>query len=378
MRLPGRATPDGTAAYAKDQTHQGVPPRHFRQAGGLTVSSIGHGSYLGTTGEEANQAYEDAALACLQGGVNVLDTASNYRDQRSERDVGRALQRYVQGGGDRSHVLVATKAGFLHGDADSGMRGPDWFNQQYVLDGTVGPTDIAANVHCMTPAYLGGELDRSRDNLALDTIDVFFVHNPESQLADVGHDEFYGRIRDAFTYLERRAESGDIKVYGVATWDGLRAPPADPAHVSLVKLVHEAGEAAVAVGKKASAHRFRAVELPVNLAMTEAIQHTSQPWRMAHMSALEAAQESGMLTFASASMMQGRLVGQVPDEWVQALEAESQLEACMQFTRGVKGVHTALVGMGRPEHAREVLEWCRTPPREAEVRTMMGSGYGHD
>ena len=38
-------------------------------------------------------------------------------------------------------------------------------------------------MHCMSPAYLENQIERSRRNLGMETIDLFYVHNPESQLA---------------------------------------------------------------------------------------------------------------------------------------------------------------------------------------------------
>ncbi len=365
MPITGRATPDGTKAYAD------AHPGHYRDIGGLRLSTVGHGSYLGKSDAASRTAYQEAILTCLQGGINVLDTASNYRDQASERDVGAAMARFIEAGGSRDQVLVTSKAGFLHGDCDSPLRGPEWFQSEY--SHIVRGNDMVGG-HCMTPAYLDHELQRSRANLGLDTIDVYFLHNPESQVDVVGEEAFYARIRDAFELLERRADDGHIKVYGVATWDGLRRPPGN-GHVSLLKLVHEAGQAAMAVGRKASEHRFRAVEMPVNFAMTEALTSSTQPWKFGMRPAMECATDAGMLTLGSASLLQTR-IGEIPNMWQQALDADG-LEAMLQFARDAPGLTTALVGMGQAEHAREILEWAQKKPARV-VKTMLGSGWGHD
>lgn len=371
MRLPGCATEEGTAAYAG--LHE-APDGHFRRVGGLTFSSIGMGTYLGEVSDAAGTAYEEAAVHALTHGVNVIDTASNYRDQQSERDIGRALRRYVHGGGRREHVVVSTKAGFLHGDAGSDMRPPDWFQKEYVLDGTVAKRDIVENVHCMTPGYIGGELDRSLDNLGVDTVDVFFLHNPETQLAaGVPEEAFYERVRDVFELLERRADAGDIQAYGVATWDGLRQAPGTPGHLQLVKLVHEAGEAARAVGRRASEHRFRAIQFPLNLAMPEALVERTQPWRLhSEQTVLACARELGLVTYASASLMQAKLRGRLPPQTKDAFGIDDDLEACLHFTRSAPGLTTALVGMGRPAHAKQDVGWAMArPPAPESVERLM-------
>lgn len=365
--LPGRATPEGTAAYA--EAHP-VSEGHYRAVGGLTLSSLGMGSYLGEVGEAENRAYEEAALYCLQNGVNVLDTAANYRDQQSERDLGRAIRRHVEAGGDRAGFLVSSKAGFIHGDAAE-RDTQTWLEREYLAPGVFERSEVAANCHVLSPSFVLHQLERSRRNLGLGTIDVYYVHNPETQLgAGLPEEAFYTRMGEVFEALEGACEEGRIRAYGCATWTGLRMPPDHPEHMSLLRLVHEAGEAHVrATGGKASGHRFRAIQLPVNLAMTEAIEEPSQPWKMGQRPVLDCAADAGLYVMASAGLAQTRLAGHVPESWQEALGTGSELETCLQFARSVPGVHTALVGMGRPEHAREDVGWAAArPPAEDVVR----------
>ena len=37
--------------------------------------------------------------------------------------------------------------------------------------------DVAGNAHCMHPAYLSDQLERSLENLQLDTLDLLYLHN---------------------------------------------------------------------------------------------------------------------------------------------------------------------------------------------------------
>ncbi|MEA3203742.1 MAG: hypothetical protein QOI63_1421, partial [Thermoplasmata archaeon] len=253
--VPGRATPEGTAAYAAAHP---AAAGHYRVAQGLTVSSLGLGSYLG------ERSYTEAATAALAGGVNVLDTAANYRDQASERELGRAVAAH----GRREGIVVTSKAGFLHGDAAE----PDadaWFQREYVDSGILQKGDVVSG-HSLAPAFVAHQVERSRRNLGLECIDVYFLHNPEHQLEwGVAEPEFYARVEAAFEVLERACDAGRIQMYGVATWDGLRVPPDRQGHLSLVKLVHHAGQARMKAGGKAGQHHFRALQLPVNLALSE-------------------------------------------------------------------------------------------------------------
>ena len=91
-QIPGRATAQATLRYAA--RFQGrAAAGHFRDVqGGLVLSSIGIGTYLGEPDHATDEAYKNAIIAAVQGGVNVVDSAINYRLQRSERSVGAALK----------------------------------------------------------------------------------------------------------------------------------------------------------------------------------------------------------------------------------------------------------------------------------------------
>src|SRR5436190_9635418 len=90
MNLSGWATPEATQRYQKRFTGE-IPPEHYRLAQGLTASSIGLGTYLGNHDAEADRLYREAVIRAVELGCNVIDTAINYRFQRSERSIGAAL-----------------------------------------------------------------------------------------------------------------------------------------------------------------------------------------------------------------------------------------------------------------------------------------------
>ena len=144
----------------------------------------------------------------VERGVNVLDTSINYRNQRSERAVGAALAAAIgRGALARDEVCVTTKGGYLAFDSSVPADPREYFMTTYVRSGIVQSGDIVGS-HCMTPRYLRDQLDRSRANLGLETIDVYYLHNPETQLDEVSPAKFLERIRAAFAALEEAAGGG--------------------------------------------------------------------------------------------------------------------------------------------------------------------------
>ena len=353
--IAGRATPDGTDAYRRRAK---AAPEHFRAFGGCWLSSLGIGTYLGGEDSATDELYRNALTRALELGLNVVDTAVNYRHQRSERVIGQALSALIgKGALRREEVVVATKGGFIPFDGSMSTNPGAYFTETYLRPGIIRPDDVVANCHCMTPAYLADQLERSRRNLGLETVDVYHVHNPETQLQEVDRPEFLKRIRDAFAFLESAASDGKIGCYGTATWNGYRQPPGAREYLSLAEFEKIARE----VG--GDTHRFRVIQLPYNLAMGEAFTLGNQPVDGEAVSLLETARRLGIYVMTSASIYQGQLARNLPPvlgEHLPGLTTDAQ--RAIQFVRSTPGVGTALVGMKRVAHVEENAALVRVSP----------------
>jgi aryl-alcohol dehydrogenase-like predicted oxidoreductase len=345
--LPGRATEEGTARY-RDAGQNA--PGHFRQAsGGLWLSSLGIGTYLGRDDEHTDALYAEAVRRAVLLGINVIDTAINYRNQRSERAVGAALR---GGGISRDEVIVCSKGGYIAFDGSRPHDARAFVEETLVRPGIVRPEEMVAGCHCMAKRYLDHEIERSRRNLGLECIDVYYVHNPETQLGEVPRPEFLRRLRLAFEALEQACADGRIGCYGTATWNGYRLEPAEEEYLSLDEVLQAARDAG---GKD---HHFRALQLPFNLEMDEAATLRNQRNR----TLLEAAREEGLLVFASASVLQGRLAQQLPSVVRDALHGlRTDAQRALQFARSTPGISCALVGMKTPAHVDENAALLRVP-----------------
>ena len=344
--IAGCATPQGTAQYA-GRAGRTVLPEHFRIVeGGLRLSSVGIGTYLGREDDVTDVAYRRSIARAFERSLNVVDTAINYRHQRSERAVGATLAelfaRRVLG---RDEVFVATKGGYIPFDGEMPRDPAAYFTETYLRPGLVRPDEVVGGAHCMAGRFLADQIDRSRRNLGLDTLDLYYLHNPESQLEAVDRAEFTRRLRAAFETLEEAVAAGKIARYGTATWNGYREPPESPGLLALGDVVAAARE----VG--GSDHHFRAIQLPYNLAMTEAFTRANQRLGKETVSTLEAARRLDVYVMASASVYQGQLTRNLPPviaEYLPGLTSDAQ--RALQFARSTPGIGTALVGMKTPAH----------------------------
>ena len=354
--IPGRATSDGTRRF-RDRALEGhpIPPEHFRtDPSKLVLSSIGLGTYLGPPDAPTDAAVEQAVTICLTSGrVNVLDTAINYRFQRAERSVGRALGRAISSGRvARDEVFLSTKVGYLAPDAEAGLPPDAWIRKELLAPGILRPEDVADGSHAMSPAYLTDQIERSRRNLGVESIDLLYLHNaPDAQLPTIGRERFLERLRDAFELLERWRDDGRVGAYGLATWDCLRAAPNDPSFFDL--------ETAVGIAREVGGadHGFRYVQFPFNLGMPEAVTFRNQPVGGSVATLFDAARALGVGCFTSVPLFQGQLARSGPTH-----PGLSTAQTALQFARSAPGVIAPLVGAKSPEHLSENLDVAARRP----------------
>jgi aryl-alcohol dehydrogenase-like predicted oxidoreductase len=351
------ATLEGTSRY-KDRFQNDAAPGHFRLEQQLWLPSIGIGTYLGRHDSETDTRYTEAVVRAVELGSNMIDTAANYRFQRSERAIGDALKLMIDKKAiNRDEIVICTKGGYLPFDGEPPTDVRSYVEETFVRTGIAEISDIVGGSHCMTPAYLQSQLDQSLMNLNLKCIDVYYIHNPESQLAAVSRDEFDARLRAAFERLEQNIKEGKIKKYGVATWNGFRVAPNAREYHSLESMVEIAREAG------GDEHGFGFIQLPLNLAMPEALVLENQTCMDKQMSVLEAASALGITVVASASLLQGKVARGIPEHIREALGGlATDAQTGVQFVRSTPGVTTALIGMSRVEHVEENLQLTKIPP----------------
>jgi aryl-alcohol dehydrogenase-like predicted oxidoreductase len=365
MLIQGYATPEGTARYR--QRHADRLPDNYRQSQGIWISSIGLGTYLGDPTAEVDDRYAETARLAGQAGVNVFDTAVNYRHMHSERAIGRAVAELISSGKvERDEILLATKGGFLSYDGKEPDDPAAYFQEKLVRTGLVKPEEIVAGCHTLAPGYLENQIDVSRGDLGAGTIDLYYLHNPETQLREVSHDEFLSRLRQAVSVLEQAVSDGKIRMYGVATWNGFRVQADSQEAISLEEIARVARE--VGGGK----HHFGAVQLPFNIAMPEALAANTQTMDRHPVPLLHVARELGLTVFSSASLLQSHLAKGLPagfQQWIPGLATDAQ--RAIQFVRSTPGVTCALVGMTSRKHLEENIATAALPPLSlAEYRRM--------
>jgi aryl-alcohol dehydrogenase-like predicted oxidoreductase len=353
------ATQEGTTRY-KERFRGLAAEGHFRQMENLVMSSLGIGTYLGQANDTTDASYTAAIVAAVESGINLIDTAINYRLQRSERSIGTALRVLGRKGISRDEIIVCTKGGYLTPDGAMPADANRYFFEEYLQKGIFTAKDIAAGSHCMTARFLENQLARSLRNLQVDCVDVYYLHNPETQLSEIAPEEFLKRVREAFVFLESAVAGGKIQFYGMATWNGFRQEKSARDSLQLAQF------AAIAQEIAGERHHFRFVQLPFNLAMTEALTMGNQTMGSEQKTAMEAASALGITLIASASLLQGQVAQNLPGFVAEAMGLQNDAERALQFARSAPGITAALVGMSRTAHVEANTRLIEEPPAGME------------
>lgn len=303
MSIPGHATSKGTEKFKEKFAAQYAPAAYNRLGRtDLTVSQLGFGAYRCHVEVPA---HKEALKVALQQGCNLIDTSANYTDGNAEALIGEVLNREIVWGElKREHLIVVSKAGYIQGEnmeialerEKSGRPFPETVKYQEGL------------WHCIHPDFIEDQITRSLARMHLDVLDVYLLHNPEYFLSDAAKSrafdpeksraEFYRRIRQAFLRLEKLADEGLIRHYGISS-NSFPLPGDSPGFVSLARVWEVYEEACREMGKTAAAGRFAVIQLPFNWLEHQAATLKNNEYRGGQYTVLELAEKLNLGVLAN-------------------------------------------------------------------------------
>jgi len=372
--MPGAASVEGTRRYAQRAIDQGIPASAYRALGrtGLITSSLGFGSYRI---DDRTPEHASAMEKALLGGVNLIDTSTNYADGSSESCIGHVLARQ-----QREEFIVVSKVGYVQGQALALARTRE-------QRGSAFPEMVKYTEgcwHCIHPEFLADQLGRSLGRLRVEKVDVYLLHNPEYFFTDAAkrrqrgslealRDEFYDRIRRAFSHLEDEVRRGRIGCFGVSS-NTFGVPASDPEATSLERMWAIAGEVA-------HAHHFAVAQLPANFFESGAMLTRNNV--TGTKTVLDFAREHdlailvnrplnafyrGQLVRLTDTPVRNREVHACVDPFLPpATLGESLSRKALAVLTNTKGVTCVLNGMRRRNYVDDSLGALRSPPFDVDL-----------
>jgi len=344
------ATPEATYRFAKRFSHY---KDFYMRHNGLVFSKLGFGTFKKEPYKEENYIfdYKEALKTAIRAGINVIDTAINYRYQESEKEVGEAICELIEAGEvTREELIVCSKGGFIPLCFPFPENPYVWIDENIVQKGLADANEIELDQHCMSPAFLDDSLNRSLENLHVKTLDIYFLHNPETQLTKIGYEAFLKKLEGIFELFEAKVKEGKMKAYGIAVWNAFTYEPTNPEYIS----IEDVYDVACRVG--GSNHHFRYLQMPFNLAKTNAYSVANQKMSDGKLyTPLHVAYKLGLGVISSSSLLQMNLfkkafkpeVGYVLDK---EMVLKSDVDLALQFVRSTQGIVTSLFSSHEPDH----------------------------
>lgn len=367
------ATKEGTFGYLK---RFGNYSRDFyRFNGALFFPSLGIGTYKPEPYKEDNYIinFADAIKTSLRNGINLIDTAINYRYQISEREIAEALnEMFANGEIKRDEVIIASKGGFIPLDFPFPDNPYAWIEETIVRGGLADKEEIIIDQHCIAPDFLRWSFEQTLKNLELDALDIYYLHNPETQLGYIDRETFYARIEAAFVLFENLRAEGRLGAYGIASWNGFLYEESHPEYISLAKIV----EIAQRVG--GDMHGFKYIQSPFNLAKPHAYGYANQVVNGSYYPLMFACAHYGLTMIGTSPLLQRNLFKRPFAPKIGELMNTGELTdvaSALQFARSA-GAISAVFGAVDSQHVKDnaLLAYLPNASQEA-MESLMRESY---
>ncbi len=358
----GFATKEGTQAYFQTRA---IRPSFYNETDSFYISSIGLGTYAPEAYKDENYdfSFKDVVKEAILGGINFIDTAINYRCQVSEKEIGEALKELIEEKAiAREEIIIASKGGFIPLEYPFPENPYQWISEKIVHTHLSKEKKIAIDQHTIAPKYLRWSLETSLKNLGIETLDIFYIHNPEFQLGHISKKELYGDLEEAFIEMEKAVKDGLIKSYGIASWNGFLYEESNMEYLNL----YDVKKIADKVAKK---NHFKHIQVPYNLAKTHAYVYTNQRYAdKLYYTLFQVAKKLDIEVITSSSFLRMNLFRKPFSNNIRALlgqVAMSDVQRGLQFCRSSGQNICSLFSTKHIENLKHNLELKdieRTPP----------------
>jgi aryl-alcohol dehydrogenase-like predicted oxidoreductase len=361
--IKGFASSEGTKKFRDNAIKKGKSYLHFKEFDDLILSSIGMGTYLGDLSKEDDIDIENALYESVKShAINVIDSAINYRAMKSEKSIGRSITRLVNDGIiSRDEIFVSTKNGYITNDGDYPMLDVwEYIQRMYISTGIIKAEDISSGYNVLNPAYIEKCIERSRFNLKLDTLDLIYIHNAfESWNQDVSKNKFFDMLSKVFEVYEKFRSKNKIRYYGMATWTCFRVGEENKEYLSLDEVYN------IAKSIGGIDHGFRFIQLPYNLAYSEALFLKNQNvGNEKKLTILEAAKKLKIGVFSSVPLLQGKLIQTKIPDYSETLT--DPIMKLLQIIRSSPSIIAPLIGQKKMDHVNKNNKISEIPPLSEE------------
>jgi diketogulonate reductase-like aldo/keto reductase len=200
----GSASIQGGELFASKNTN--ILPEHFRKStdGRILHTSLSFGTYNKEIDKATYQMMFNSLLdSIFNRSINTIDTAPFWGYQRSQRTVGAALSKaLLDKQVFREELFLASRVGYLDEDID---KATDAAARKTALASKKVQTSDFHGANCLHPLFIKDQVESSRQNLGVETLDLVYLHNPENWLPHLSQADLHIKIQVG--YLSPRKPS---------------------------------------------------------------------------------------------------------------------------------------------------------------------------
>lgn len=349
------ATFDATLNYAKKFSNY---KDFYIKSNELIFSKLGLGTFNKEPYKEENYVfhYIEGVKEAVKNGINLIDSASNYRYGQSEKEIGIALKElFEEKIATREELIICSKGGFIQLEYPFPKNPYIWIEENIINSKLATLEDIELDQHCLSADFIEWSCKKSLENIGIDSFDIYYLHNPEIQIMKLGYKKFLKKVETIFKRFEKMVENGIIKYYGVAVWNAFINKESENEHINLEDLVN------IAIKVGGENHHFKYIQTPFNIAKTSIYTLLSQKVKGEECTLLQAAHRLNIGVISSSSLLQMNLfkksfkpeVGYLLDN---KMVLENDIQLALQFVRSTPGIISSLFASKAPIHIKKNLE----------------------
>jgi aryl-alcohol dehydrogenase-like predicted oxidoreductase len=321
---------------------------------GKDISRLGIGTYLGHLNEATDRQTTAVIETAMLGTINHVDTAPNYRAQRSERAIGAALQITKRA---REDTFISSKVGFVPFEWDVPINDQVYFKNRFLDSAIFTAQELIGGIQCFSPNYINWQISESLDRLSTTYLDLVYLHNFENIVPKVSVHNVEPIFRTALASLRKLAEEGKLRLIGMASWSGFLQTEANALH--LEQLLRWAEQ-------EDCSKIFRVIQSPFNLGFPDLLVKKSQNVHGQDMSLIRAAQALNLSLITSAPLMHGRLAEmELPEALRDQWPGLSVAQVCIALAKSAPSIVSTLVGIKSETHLSDLLAVERLDPLSA-------------
>ncbi|MAV64420.1 MAG: hypothetical protein CMG00_04430 [Candidatus Marinimicrobia bacterium] len=250
----------GTKRFALRAQKNNLKSFYNLSQDGLYLSSVGMGLYKGENSAKGDEEWYESLSYGLKKGINVFDTSIRYRSMRSEKILGKVIKDAINDKKiKRDEIFISTKGGLISFPDKKDKK--KYVESELVKKRNINLKEIFNYTHCINLKFIEEELDQSLENLGLEGIDTYLIHNIEFVFMLYEKKKAYDKIELLFDFFEKAVRNKKILSYGISSWAGFRRKQNSQIYVEIRNILN----AAKNVGGKN--HNLKFIEAPLSVGM---------------------------------------------------------------------------------------------------------------